>query len=513
MSESTDMADAVVEPAPASLRRLAIGGSAWTMGGFAGQQAIRLGSNLILTRLLFPEAFGLMALVAVVMQGLQMFSDVGIGPAIIQSHRGDERDFLNTAWTLQIIRGVLLWLIAAGASPLVAMVYGEPSLGVLIPVAAGSALLAGFNSTKLFTANRHLVMGRLTLIDLGSMLVGIVAMVAFAWAFRSVWALVVGGLVSTTAKLVASHTMLPGTSNRVRWDRATAREQLRFGRWIMLGSVTTFLAAQMDRLLFGRFLTMGEFGVYSIAVGLAMLPMGVVSAAGRIVLPSFSKVLNTGRDLGPVFHRVRVPILLLGGFIVAPLLLVGGEIIRLLYDQRYEGAGEVVPYLAAAVWLQVLECVIGGALIAFGRPVFPAIGNTLKLAAAGALIPVGFALGGLRGALVVLIAASLLKYLFGAVTLWRRGISCFAMDAAMTASFAVAYAATLLVGRGYDVESVEGVVRLLAELSLASGTFFLAAFGAAYALDAGIRGEVDRALRWRPRRVGVETPVPDRRAA
>jgi hypothetical protein len=63
--------------------------------------------DLILTRLLFPEAFGLMALVQVFMGGLQMFSDLGVNMSIIQSKRGEDPDFLNTAWTFQILRGLI----------------------------------------------------------------------------------------------------------------------------------------------------------------------------------------------------------------------------------------------------------------------------------------------------------------------------------------------------------------------------------------------------------------------
>ncbi len=93
----------------ASLRGLALRGSIWTLGGYGASQVLRLAGNLVLARLLFPEAFGLSALVGVFMVGLAMFSDVGIGPSVIRSHRGDDADFLNTAWTIQVIRGLVLW--------------------------------------------------------------------------------------------------------------------------------------------------------------------------------------------------------------------------------------------------------------------------------------------------------------------------------------------------------------------------------------------------------------------
>ena len=94
-----------MENVQSSLFARVMRGSVLTAGSYAIAQGLRLVSNLILTRLLFPEAFGLMALVSVFLVGLAMFSDVGIGPAISQSKRGDDVGFLNTAWSIQVLRG------------------------------------------------------------------------------------------------------------------------------------------------------------------------------------------------------------------------------------------------------------------------------------------------------------------------------------------------------------------------------------------------------------------------
>ena len=93
------------------LKQRAIRGAIFTTVGYGSVQAIRLASNLILTRILFPEAFGLMAIILVFMQGVAMFSDLGVGASIIQNKRGDDPVFLDTAWTVQGIRGAFLFLI------------------------------------------------------------------------------------------------------------------------------------------------------------------------------------------------------------------------------------------------------------------------------------------------------------------------------------------------------------------------------------------------------------------
>src|SRR5712675_1262901 len=108
-----------------SLRSRALAGSAWTTFGFGGQKLIQLVSNLVLTRLLFPEAFGLMALANVILLGLGMFSDLGIKPSIVQHEQGDSEKFLNTAWTIQILRGLSVWLAACVLAYPASLIYHD----------------------------------------------------------------------------------------------------------------------------------------------------------------------------------------------------------------------------------------------------------------------------------------------------------------------------------------------------------------------------------------------------
>src|SRR6056297_1121936 len=219
---------------------------------FGGTNFLRLASNLILTRLLFPEAFGLMAMVQVVMAGLEMISDTGVRTSIVQNRRGDEPSFLNTAWSIQIARGVLLWLIVLLISNPVAQFYEQPMLAQLLPIAGMVAILKGFESTKLATANRKLVMGRMTMLELGSQMFGILMMVVLAISTQSVWALVVGGLFGATLRMILSHTYLPGPNNRLQWDMTAFHEIFHFGKYIFVASLAGFLVIHADRVILDK---------------------------------------------------------------------------------------------------------------------------------------------------------------------------------------------------------------------------------------------------------------------
>jgi O-antigen/teichoic acid export membrane protein len=179
--------------------------ASWIMLGYGASQMIRLASNLILTRLLFPEAFGLMALITVITVGLTLFSDVGIAPSIAQSTRGDDPAFLDTAWTIQVMRGFGLWLVACALALPIAAFYDQPDLAGYLPIAALTLVVSGFNPTRIETAHRHLLMGRLTALDLASQAIGIATMVVLAVIWQSVLALIVGGVVQAIAKLALTH--------------------------------------------------------------------------------------------------------------------------------------------------------------------------------------------------------------------------------------------------------------------------------------------------------------------
>ncbi len=207
-----------------------------------------------------------MALVAVIMQGLAMFSDVGVSPAIMQSKRGDDQKFLDTAWTIQVMRGVMLWAFACIIAIPVAGLYQEPLLAWILPCAGISLLISGFNPTRIDTANRHLLLGRLTGLDLIAQASGIVIAVILAWYLHSVWALVISGIASSSILLALYNLYLPGQRNSFHWERKSADELIGFGKWIFLSTICGFLYMQGDKLLLGKYLPLDQFGIYNIRV-------------------------------------------------------------------------------------------------------------------------------------------------------------------------------------------------------------------------------------------------------
>jgi O-antigen/teichoic acid export membrane protein len=427
-----------------SLRSRAIRGTLWTTGGYGASQLLRLGVNLVLTRLLHPEMFGLMTLVNIFVQGLQGFSDVGIGPAIVQSKRGDDPTFLNTAWTVQTMRGIALGAISALIAWPVAMLYGEPQLIWLLPVAGMAAVIAGFNSTALFTLNRHLDVSKLMIQSLVGQAVGAAVMVVLAKLYPSVWALLAGNLAAAVSTLVLSHTLLPGTRNRFYWDRTAAREMMAFGRWIFVSTLLTFLALQADRLLFGKLVSLTELGIYGVAAMMAALPtQAILKLGGVVVFPAYSRAKAAGSRFQDVFDRVRLPLLAGAGLITTALVAGGQHAIKLLYDERYHDAGWMLQLLAVSGWFQVMQVTNGSALLALGSPRSVAAANMVKLAAMVIFVPLGFWWYGLQGGIVGIILSDVLKYAASSLLASRMGLHMIGKDLMLSAFVAATSLAAL----------------------------------------------------------------------
>ena len=384
---------------------------------FGGNKAMRLVSNLILTRLLFPEAFGLMALVGVFTAGLEMLSDTGIRSSIVQSKRGHDPVYLNTAWTVQIGRGILLWLGACAIAGPAARFYDEPMLAQLLPVAALSLLIQGFVSTKEATANKTLRLGRLTVLGLVCELLGLLLNITLALLLQSVWALVFGALLQYTVRTILTHIVLPGQRNRFAFEREAFWDLFHFGKYIFLGTAAAFLVQQGDKAILGRYVTLSELAVYHIGWMLAAVGMTFNRVFGRrILFPLYSEHKNAekGASLQQIgrLRYLATGCMLAFSFVLA---LVGDWLIQIMYLPTYHLAGPVLVLVAVASMPAIIVAAYTEFLLSTGNSRAFTIIMTATAVVQVIFLLVGVRELGLLGAILAPPAAILLVY---PLTVW-----------------------------------------------------------------------------------------------
>jgi O-antigen/teichoic acid export membrane protein len=407
-----------------SLRRRALTGSAWTLAHYGGTRVLQLASNLILTRMLVPDLFGLMAVVNLWMMALQMFSDIGIGPSIIQDKRADEHHFLNTAWTIQVIRGASLWMASCVLAVPVAAAYDQPILLQVIPIVGLTSLILGFNPTSYFSLHRHLLLGRITVYEIIAQVVCVVAMVAWASIWPNIWALVVGQVARAIVILVLGWFALPGFKNRFEWDRLAARSLIRFGRWIFISTVITFLVMRIDQFTLSGLMGMALFGVFWIAMQLSdALAQFLLGFGSRLLLPLYARLKDEGDEsLRRNVTRVR---LLLLGLALPPTVLViayGEWIVKFLYPPEFEAAGWMLKVLSVGAIGSIVSHSCLPVLLAVGdsfRHLMTFVGQLIILAIA---IAVGAYLGGAEGVIFAVAYARLLGYFVTAAAIRKYGV-------------------------------------------------------------------------------------------
>lgn len=391
----------------AGLRARVARSASWTVVGYGTSQALRLASNLLLTRLLFPEAFGLMALISTILIGLMLFSDIGVGPAIAQSRRGDDPDFLDTAWTMQVMRGISLWAVAALLAWPVAQFYGQPELLTYLPLAGLTLIITGFNPTRVESANRHLTVGRLTLLELISQVIELLCLALLALWLQSVLALVLGAILGALIKLVILHRFLPGQRNRLRLERRAMGELVHFGKWIFLSTAFTFFASQGDKLVLGKVLSMAGLGIYNIGFFIAGFPVQLMGTmANRIMIPVYREGAAPAR-----ISRLRYLMSAVGVGLLVLLALIGPWLIQLLYDDRYLAAGTILVVLALVQMPLVIGFTYDQAALASGQSRRFFFYKAAQAVLQFGLLLLGAFLAGLPGALAGYGLATLLSHL------------------------------------------------------------------------------------------------------
>lgn len=437
----------------------------WLVGGNLMSQLLRLVSNLILTRLLLPEAFGLVAAVNTLYFALVMFSDFGIWQSVVRSPHGEHPRFLGTAWMVQLLRGVVLcaivlamalmlhWGAAAGWFAL-GTVYTDERLPLMMVVFSGSALIQGLESMKLALAQRELQGGRLARLEITTQLVAMAVTLMLALLTRSVWSLLVGTLAASATRTLMSHFYLVGQSARPCWDSLYAKEILGFGKWIFISSIIGFLAAHGEKLILGGTLSTSVFGIFSIASTLLAAVVGLYGALNAHVI--FSSLSMAQRADHAEARRVYTKVQQLADAmlaLLAGLLCTSGQwAVWLMYDARYHEAGWMLQGLGLTL-LAIRYQVIEQYMFAHGQPAWVSANNALRALGLLVLVPLGYRLGQTPGAIAGVVLSQFASWPLSLWFKWRNGLLTWASEAV--------WPAVLLLGMGLGWLIDRGLIALL----------------------------------------------------
>jgi O-antigen/teichoic acid export membrane protein len=406
------MTPPAASPAAAAvpLKQRFLRAGSWTALSFAVTLVLRLGSSLVITRLLAPEIFGVMAVVTAMAVIATLLSDIGIRQAVVHSPHGDEALMLNTAWSMQIARGIVIWLSCClcAVGLLVAgrfgwlpegSVYASAQLPWVLVLASLTAVIQGGETTKRFTADRRIEQGRIALIELGCLMITIAITLIGAYLTRSIYAIVLGNLVGAACSTALGHLLLHGHHNRLAWHREHARAIFDYGKWVLLSSLLFVLAYNGDKLLLALWVTPAVLGCYAIAQNLAQV---LESASGKVFTnvasPAFGDVMrNNPSRMREVYLRLRLPFDLMFVGTAGLLFALGPSLVGLLYDPRYAEAGSMLQILSCAL-VFTRYGISSSAYLALNEPKAQAWMSLSRVIAFYTAVPLAYAQFGVHGA-------------------------------------------------------------------------------------------------------------------
>ena len=330
-----------------SFTKRILNAGAWSLFGQAFGMILRFGSNLILTRLLYPEAFGLMAIIQATITGLSMFVDLGIPHCIIRREHEPDVKFRHAAWTFQIIQGLIIGFGIWISAPFIQSIYNQPLLGEMAPFVGLNAVINGFSSTRIAILNRKLKINKIIQFEALSNFVSIAVTIVLAWIWPSVWSLVWGGVAGNLFKTFSSHIFLEGERDSLGWDKKCFRELFDFGKWIIARSGMTFLDGEGNKLLLGLLLGIKNLSFFNIASTLNLMVIQVVlGISGRVLISVYSEVLRErAHQIHSVLAKCRLVFIATGWLSALTFIFFGDAIVHLLYDQRYTDSGYMLRIL------------------------------------------------------------------------------------------------------------------------------------------------------------------------
>jgi lipopolysaccharide exporter len=336
--------------------------------GTVAERVLRFIRNIILTRILAPEDFGLLALVLACTMAFESFTDVGIRQSVIQNKNGVEQEYLNVAWWFQVLRSLGLYPIAYFLAQVICEFYREPELLPLLRVAFTAILLNGFISPRLYVLDKKFKFGTSVFLIQGSGVLGTILSFALALYLRNVWALVYGFVGEKALLCFLSHIICPFRPC-FKIDKSSFRHLMKYARGVFGIPILMFVLGQADIFVLGKVISEEELGLYFIALNFARIPYFLFSrSVSPVILPDLSEKQDSNIELCSSVMKITKK----ASMLLLPLgvcgALFGRQILSLAFGLEYGVMAVPFGILLFYFIISVLCGPIAGVYYAIGQP-------------------------------------------------------------------------------------------------------------------------------------------------
>ena len=356
----------IFDPLPGSLRKSVSRGALSTGGAQGVRLACQFASVIVLSRLLSPEEFGIVAMAAPVMGFVGLFQDLGLMQATVQK-KGITHAEVNVLFWINLAVSLLLAALLVLAAPLVARFYGEPAVAVLVAAMSVQLLVTGAGGQHHAILNRRMEFGRIAALDSFVAVLGLAVSISWALVDPSFWALYAGGIAMALSGTLGGWILSRWRPGLPRWALG-AGGLVNFGAGITGFNFANFFARNLDNVLIGRYRGNEELGLYDRAYKLLLFPLQqVTNPLSKVMVPALSRMTDEPDRYRHAYLRVAPILLLVTLPGVAVAVAMADVLVPFALGQQWAGSANIFRALGFAGLLQPLNNPAGWLFISQGR--------------------------------------------------------------------------------------------------------------------------------------------------
>lgn len=349
-----------------SISKKVVKGSVWifTLRGLSHLFGIT--KLIILARILAPSDFGLMGTALLVMAALDAFSQTGFQMALVQKKKGIKK-YLNTTWTVLIIRGIILFAILFIIAPYVAIFFNEPAAKSVIQVSGFSILLQAFANIGIIYFYKELEFNKQFIYEYSGIFTDFLVAIFVAVTLKSVWAFVFGSLAGNLVRCIVSYIIHP-YKPRLSLEPIKIAELFAYGKWILGSRILIFIGACIDKICVGRLLGVTGLGFYGMAYQISDTPANEIkSVLGMVTFPAYSKIQDHRVRLQQAFFKILRLTIAICVPITIGIVFLAPDFTRIILGEKWLPMVPVMQILAGAGLIK--------SIISTGSPLFIGSGH------------------------------------------------------------------------------------------------------------------------------------------
>jgi lipopolysaccharide exporter len=350
------------------LKQSVFRGGVWLGAGSTTEQAFRFLRNMILTRILVPEAFGLMAIVLSATTLIQVMVDVGASQALIQNRKGSQESHVRAAWWLALTRSVGLYAIIYAAAPFIGRFYANGELTGLARIAMLSIVFEGAISPLAYVAVKEMKFRKWAAVANGGGIIGVAVAIGLSFVLRDVWALAIGFLSENAARCILSFILCPWTP-RIPENLDAMRDLWKFSKGLVGLAFLNLIFIRADIFVLGKLYSAAQLGIYTLGIYLIQTPVVFITdILSQTLFPAFSRIQDDHERMNRILVKATSAIVLVGLPAVVFLVFCGRSLLTILYGHRYGEASTALAVAACAALCSILNALITIAFYAKGQP-------------------------------------------------------------------------------------------------------------------------------------------------